>query len=130
MNYKISEIMGMFDTIWVNTKRSPISSEEQEALSQQSFQTKSLEKLLLYYRITDEGDLEYLDKLADWEDEETTSKKSGKWVKITDIHGYITFYTSLESEWFEFIAKFTDGKLVEIFRNENKRYHGNRSALN
>lgn len=122
--------MGMFDTIWVNSKRLPLSSEEQEALSKQSFQTKSLERLLLYYRITDEGDLEYLDKLADWEDEEAQPKKSGKWVKIQDIHGYITFYTSLDKEWFEFVAKFTDGKVVDIFRNENKRYHGNRSALN
>ncbi|TAG40974.1 MAG: hypothetical protein EAZ32_04760 [Cytophagia bacterium] len=121
--------MGMFDTIWVNSKRLPLSSEEQEALSNQFFQTKSLEKLLIYYRITDEGDLEYLDKLADSE-EEAQPKKSGKWVKIQDIHGYITFYTSLDKEWFEFVAKFTDGKLVTIFRNTNKRYHGNRSALN
>jgi hypothetical protein len=121
--------MGMFDTIWVDSKRLPVSENEQQLLSKESFQTKSLDRLLLNFRITDQGDLEYLDKLADWEEEENSTPKSGKWLKIKDIHGYITFYTSLDKEWYEFIAKFTDGKLVDVFRNTGRRYHGNRSGM-
>ena len=29
-------------------------------------------------------------------------------------HGYVNFYTSISKKWYEFNAKFTDGKLVEI----------------
>jgi len=35
------------------------------------------------------------------------------------FHGYVEFYAQIEEEWFEFKAKFTDDKLVEIKRIYN-----------
>ena len=33
---------------------------------------------------------------------------------ITDFHGHVQFYKSVSDVWYEFKAKYTDGKLVSI----------------
>ena len=122
--------MGMFDTITISIDRLPISETDKERLKNENFQTKSLEKLLLRYRITDDGLLECFNAIADFEDEETAPPKSNNWIRIDDIHGYVSFYTSADDphEWFEFVAKFTDGRLVDVFRSTESRYYGNRKG--
>jgi hypothetical protein len=120
--------MGMFDTIIINTDLLPISEEEKELLSKTNFQTKSLDNALFTYRITNDGFLEYLVSSRNFGIKESFSPETDHWKRINDIHGYVSFYTSSRknNEWFEFVAKFTDGKLVEIFRNQGHRYEGNR----
>jgi len=81
--------MGMFDEIEVKV---PLPGLERPKTNW--FQTKDLECLLDRYSIED-GIL----------------LKEGV---PCDYHGYIVFYTSEMEKWFEYEAKFTDGKLVSI----------------
>lgn len=120
--------MGMFDTIFVNFDLLPISKEEKQLMPREDFQTKSLEKCLLFYRITDDGFLEYEDS-PNFEEDKQILLKEGNWVRVDDIHGYVSFYVMCsDRKWYEFVAKFTDGRLVEIFKNDGPRYAGNRRA--
>lgn len=72
----------------------------------ETFQTKDFECLLETYEITGDGHL-----------------KRGN--KKIPYHGVVTFYTALnndykdESKWYEYEAKFTDGKLVTVKRVKN-----------
>ena len=116
--------MGMYDTLLINTNCLPISAEEIELLSKEEFQTKSLDNCLICYRITDEGFLECEESSRELL---RTSSTGTNWKRVDEVHGYVTFYTMTKAkEWYEFIAKFTDGKLVKIFRNEGVSYEGNR----
>jgi hypothetical protein len=117
--------MGMFDTLQLDVNLLPVSPEQIESLSKEEFQTKSLENALLTYRITDEGYLEYLVYSSDFLEDYRSSSEYEDWIRVNEVHGYVSFYTH-HKEWYEFVAKFTDGKLVEIFRNQGKRYEGNR----
>jgi hypothetical protein len=120
--------MGMFDTISVNFDLLPISEEEKQLMPREDFQTKSLEKCLLFYRITDDGFLEYEDS-ADFEKDRQVLLEEGNWVRVEDIHGYVSFYVmASDRKWYEFVAKFTDGRLVKIFKNDGPRYAGNRRS--
>jgi hypothetical protein len=120
--------MGMFDNIEFDINRLPISVEERKLLSKKKFQTKSLENTLSRYRITEDGHLEYLVYCSDFLDQYEPDCQFESWIRINDIHGYVSFYTFLSDpkEWYEFVAKFTDGKLVDLFRNQGKTFAGNR----
>jgi quinol monooxygenase YgiN len=122
--------MGMFDTLQLNVNLLPVSPEQMELLSDQEFQTKSLAKELLKYRINEEGCLEYLLHSSDFLQDYEPSGEYENWILVNEVHGYISFYKSIKqtNEWFEFVAKFTDGKLVEIFRNQDRRYEENRRS--
>lgn len=103
--------MGMFDTLRCQY---PLPDKIVQA---DSFQTKSLDRLLDNYTITKAGKL-ILQRQRNYE----ASVK-----KITiDFHGDLRFYTSKGAreennyEWFEYIARFTDGKLQWIKRVELK----------
>ena len=99
--------MGMFDTLRC---KYPLPD---KIVQTDSFQTKSLDRLLDDYTITKTGKL-ILHRQRHYE----ASIK-----KITiDFHGDLRFYTFKGSreennyEWFEYIARFTDGKLQWIKR--------------
>jgi hypothetical protein len=52
--------MGMYDTIQFDIDILPVPREEKELLVNEEFQTKSLDNALVNYRITREGNLEYV----------------------------------------------------------------------
>jgi hypothetical protein len=119
--------MGMFDSIKINSEKLPISAAGRVLLRNVVFQTKDLEKCLLMYQISDEGELllsEYPDKenktekiavifneeyLTDFNLKELTYSK-------ISFHGYLRFYTMINDVWYEFKAKFTDDMLISIER--------------
>jgi hypothetical protein len=103
--------MGMFDTLKCEY---PLPD---KIVQGDSFQTKSLDCLLDNYTICKDGKL-ILHRQRHYE----ASVK-----KITiDFHGNLRFYTSQGSretdnyEWFEYVARFTDGNLQWIKRVELK----------
>jgi hypothetical protein len=125
--------MGMFDEL---TCEYPLpDGEVQEDL----FQTKSLDCTLDHYTITKDGRLilhkvryesvpeeeRPYDGTSEWK-EPTASQLMGslRSVPVGDVvipyHGYIRFYTYVgkhpAGELFEYLAKFTDGRLVEMRR--------------
>ncbi|WP_031529558.1 hypothetical protein [Dyadobacter crusticola] len=120
--------MGMFDTLLFDINLLPVSDEEKQLLLNEEFQTKSLDNLLRTYRITEKGNLLYGVYSSDFLDDYAPACQYEKWIEVPEVHGYISFYTSLtdSNRWYEFVAKFTNGKLVEVFRNEGTRYEGNR----
>ena len=103
--------MGMFDTLHINPSLLPLTEvEDYIKLSKETYQTKSLERLLLTYRITDDGYLEYKDTYAE--------TLPSDWSRVMNFNGIVTFYTSIDEpyEWFEFVATFIDGQLSNIVR--------------
>jgi hypothetical protein len=95
--------MGLFDYIIVETD---IPGYEPTEDSNPDFQTKSLDSLMEYYRITKDGDL--LRK----------PYNSDIW-QVVQYHGIINFYDQDNNNvWREYYAKFTDGKLVSITKED------------
>jgi hypothetical protein len=131
--------MGMFDEIRCEY---PLpDSEVQEEL----FQTKSFENLMDHYTITQDGRL--IKHEVKWEpvpEEERPYYGTPEWdkhpflqlagsikeVPVGDVeipyHGDIRFYTSKETkepgkrEWYEYRARFTEGKVQWIKRMEER----------
>ena len=128
--------MGMFDTLYINTNRLPITRAEKKLLGEHpEWQTKDLDSVLAEVYITDEGEL----KVNQFEYEEVPKEErpypDGEGVRAIfgslrrvnerletiPYHGYIRFYTGVKdpegnNQWYEFSAKFTDGALVGIQR--------------
>jgi hypothetical protein len=71
--------------------------------------------LLQTYRITSDGRL-----LVSSDEHTPAGKLQRSGMRDTQHHGYLVFYTSVEhagrGEWFEYQAKFTDGRLVDMRR--------------
>jgi hypothetical protein len=124
--------MGMFDGLEINVDLLPISTEEKEKLREYNprWQTKDFDCTLTTVYITDEGSL----LISRWEYAEVPKeerpypnetgtlglagsiKRVNQRLEPIDFHGYANFYADVEEEWYEFTAKFTDGKLVQIER--------------
>lgn len=104
--------MGMFDTIRCEY---PLPDEK---VQNESFQTKSLDRLLDEYTITKRGRL-ILHKHQHYQ-----SKKQDFEIAY---HGDLTFYTSMGDrqdnthEWFEYKARFTEGTVQWIKRIETSK---------
>lgn len=103
--------MGMFDYIRIESHLLPISEAEQVdiELEDAAFQTKDLECHLNMYQITPDGSLILVNEMYD----DFQYRESHKEVKY---HGYLNFYSDVFGTWYEFQAKFTDGKMVEVKR--------------
>lgn len=101
-------LMGMYDNLMINVDKLPLSDVDKKRLADEQFQTKSFDCTLTEIYITDEGELKI--------------NRMDEQLVTIPYHGWINFYTDCEGEWFEFNAKFTDGKLVEIERIENSLY--------
>lgn len=122
----------MFDSLEINVDLLPISTEEKEKLRKHKpqWQTKSFDCTLTTVYITDEGSL----LISRWEYEEVPKeerpypndtgvlglagsiKRVNQRLEPIDFHGSANFWSDVESVWYEFTAKFTDGKLVQIER--------------
>ena len=125
----------MFDYLFIDTKMLPVSDEEKIIIGDEpGWQTKDFDNILTEIYITDDGEL----KISRWECE-TVPKEERPYldddgiaglvgslrrgnIKLETIphHGYVNFYTSISKKWYEFNAKFTDGKLVEIKEEKRK----------
>lgn len=97
--------MGMFDYVKVH---------EKHGIPSLGYQSKDFDCELTMIRITESGRLE-IERF----EYESGPKVNTKWEDL-NYHGMFNFYGNdgegFEGEWFDFVAKFTDGNLVEIKR--------------
>jgi hypothetical protein len=125
--------MGMFDYLFIDTNMLPISDEEKIIIGDEpAWQTKNFDNVMTEIYITNDGEL----KINQWEYEVVPKeerphpdgdgisgmagslRRSNEELETIPYHGYVNFYNSINREWYEFRAKFTDGKLIEIKRTE------------
>lgn len=94
--------MGMFDYILIDQKLLPyIGNIDSNYFENEEWQTKSLRKALDTVTLTENSLIEV-----------NLSNKEER--IITDFHGVINFCTYINKIWYEFEAKYTDGKLVSV----------------
>jgi len=121
--------MGMFDEVYIDKALLPLSEAEKAKIPVgYPWQTKSLDCLMQDVKI--EKDKGLLVERYDFESVPANErpcpdpsdplhflgsirKTNIKEEKI-DYHGWVYFYGDPEGTWYEFGAKFTDGKLVEV----------------
>lgn len=125
--------MGMFDTLICDAPLPDGAAIEpyDERYDDGAFQTKDLDCYLGLYRITADGRLEQqvfelIAHEGNQESEDPWAKlpryerRNERWETVTDFHGRIRFYgNDVAGRWHEYVAKFTDGRLVEIVADEN-----------
>lgn len=93
--------MGMYDSIYVkDLSILPLTEREREVITPETeWQTKCLDCVLQKLYLNPNGRLETWPADEAWE-----------------YHGYVNFYTGTKGVWIEFVAKFTNGKMVSIDR--------------
>ena len=121
--------MGMFDTIFINNNMLPISDEEKKLIGEtMEWQTKDLDCALSEVHITDDGqlivyrwDLECVPKEErPYPDADGLlglrgiMRRVNERLEVIHHHGYIKFYSFVGGKWYQFSAKFTDGRLESI----------------
>lgn len=101
--------MGMFDYLRIDKAMLPVELPEGFVAQWQTKDTP--EQYLETYEITAEGELRRVEWNGDTEQYEPVEV-------LGDFHGDLRFYTShpMTDEWFEFNARFTEGKLSRIWR--------------
>ena len=121
----------MFDTIKINKDLLPLSDYEKTLVTDDiDWQTKDFDSCLTEIYINDDGTLDEMN--FEYEEvplEERPYPNADGYMKFAgsmrrtnehkvrlNYHGMVNFYTHIDSEWFEFEAKFTDGILVDINR--------------
>ena len=124
--------MGMFDLVYIDKNKLPLSVEQKLIIpDNMDWQTKDFDCDMNEIYITNEDEL----KINRWNYEAVPKKErlnpidkglpglAGSLRRVNERlepishHGYVNFYASVGDEWFEFNAKFANGKLVEIARN-------------
>lgn len=121
--------MGMYDNLIINTNKLPVSDEEKIRIGENpGWQTKDFDCDLTEIYITDDGELKINRWKYDWVPEEERPypkdegikgmigclKRVGEHLETINHHGYVNFYSNIGTDWYEFYAKFTDGKLSTI----------------
>lgn len=126
--------MSMFDSLFININKLPITEEERIVIGdKKEWQTKDFDCELTEIYITDDDEL----KINRWEYETVPKeerpypdddglkglfgciKRVNERLETIPYHGIINFYGKHNNDWFEFFAKFTDGKLVSISKENN-----------
>jgi len=121
--------MGMFDTLYIDTDKLPLSDKEKKLLGKNpDFQTKDWDCVMTEIFITENGDLE----VNEWEYEVVPEKdrphpndkgilgiigslkRVGERRVKQDYTGCINFYTGGKLGWIEFNANFIEGNLKSI----------------
>ena len=118
----------MYDSLVINKNMLPLSGEDKDKITGDVvWQTKDLVRQLAEARITDDGELWIKESDFMWDDDEdqdgesdpaADSAKKKRVAERIEHHGFVRFYSDIQDEWFEFKAKFTDGKMVGIERVE------------
>lgn len=121
--------MGMFDNLHINTDKLPVSDEEKKLIGKNpNWQTKDFDCMLTDIYITDEGELTIRKFTYGWD--ETQKNGFGTMGVLTEEnvrtevkphHGYVNFYSNIGKDWYEFFAKFTNGKLECIEGGREKQ---------
>lgn len=121
----------MFDYLFINTNKLPVSEEEKETIGDKpGWQTKDFDCELTEIYITDEGELKinrFEMQIVPKEErpypngkglEEFVGsmRRTNQRLETIPFHGCVNFYSDIKGQWYEFNAKFTDGKLQEIER--------------
>jgi hypothetical protein len=110
--------MGMYDIVKVLPEILPISELERTKIAAEKteWQTKDFDKCLTNLEITPDGRLT-----------ETIQDES---IDL-DFHGIFEFHSSVGNQWYSFLAKYTDGKLVKIIKiSESLKYDWPQIPLN
>lgn len=120
--------MGMFDNLHINTEKLPVSDEEKKLIGKNIiWQTKDFDCTLTDIHITDDNELTIRRFEHGWD--ETQKNGFGTMgvlieqnvrTEIIPYNGFVNFYTNIESDWYEFFAKFTNGKLESIEGGKEK----------
>ena len=106
----------MFDYLKISTNLLPLSENEKMEIGDNVvWQTKDVNKGLSTAEITDDGKLLYLEIMYVPGDTSFLKTIEKGWVEI-EMHGFVNFYGKVNDTFYEFEAKFTDGKLVVIKR--------------
>lgn len=121
--------MGMFDNLHINTDKLPVSDEEKKLIGKNpNWQTKDFDCMLTDIYITDEGELTIRKFTCGWDETqknglETMGVLTEENVRTEVIphHGYVIFYSNIGNKWYEFFAKFTNGKLECIEGGREKQ---------
>jgi len=119
----------MFDYLIISTDKLPVTDEEKKKIGKNpGWQTKDFDCQMTEIYITDEGEL----KMNHWEYETVPKeerphpnddgllgmmgmlKRVNERLETIPMHGYVNFYTDVKGDWYEFNAKFTNGKLELI----------------
>ena len=118
--------MSIYDTLNINLAKLPLSESDIKRLQEvrADFQTQSLQQMFAVYKITDDG---YLER-GGWTWRNNVGKSQPA-VRLTDAHGLIFFYTSVDNEWFEFKARFREGRLTDLIRKERTLDYQDRSCV-
>jgi hypothetical protein len=131
--------MGMYDNLIINTDKLPVSNDEKKLIGENpNWQTRDFVCDLTEIYITDEGDL----KINRWDLEEVpkeerphpdgegllglfgSMRRVNERLEVIPYHGYVNFYSTIGNDWYDFFAKFTDGKLVSIEVGKETKYKG------
>ena len=124
----------MYDRLIISTEKLPISDEEKKIIGKTpNWQTKSFDCEMTEIYITDEGELKInrFEYEAVPKEERPYPNEDGlmglmgslrrvnERLETISHHGFVNFYAKVESKFFSFSAKFTDGKLVSIVRDDD-----------
>jgi hypothetical protein len=111
--------MGMFDTLIINTDKLPVTDEEKKLIGKNpSWQTKDFDCMMTEIYITDEGELKINKHSWGWDETQKNGfgtdgviTRENERMETIPHHGYVNFYSNIGKDWYEFFAKFTNGKL-------------------
>lgn len=128
--------MGMYDDLYINTDKLPVTDEEKKIIGKNlNWQTKDFDCELTEIYITDEGEL----KVNRWNYEVVPKEERphpdgvgllefNGWLRrvnerleVIQYHGYVNFYSYIGNDLYEFFAKFTNGKLECIKGGRKKQ---------
>lgn len=130
--------MGMFDTIYINSKLLPVTVNEKKLLENSEYQTKDFDNVLDTFYITDDFFIlkQYSEYVSVPPEERPypdpnhrmhfcgSFRKVDLYKQIYDFTGDLKFYTSVNSKWYEFIADVKNGYIKNItggFTNLNQK---------
>ena len=116
----------MFDNLFIDTDKLPVSDEEKKLIGKNpDWQTKDFDCDMTEIYITDDGEL----KINKWNYESVPKEKRSypndegllgligsikrvnEHLETIPYQGNINFYSNIGKDWYEFFAKFNNGKL-------------------
>jgi hypothetical protein len=120
--------MGMYDYLHISTDSLPVTDEEKKLIGDNpGWQTKDLDCTLTEAKITETGELQIRRFTTRWDNTKKNALgfngilvEENTRIETVPIHGFISFYSDIGETWYEFRAKFTDGKMVELIGGKQR----------
>lgn len=100
--------MSLYDTVYISSYKLPVRDDEIKMFGNNpNWQTKSLDCMLSYVFITDDDFIQICnDDFLEFTEYVQINK--------LDYTGVLNFYGSFDTKWYEFYAKFINGKMINI----------------